>query len=184
MFALHLKMIGKHTREISQVQAGRSKKQHHSFEYSPVNLTEALKPPKMVFGTLLLFYQDRFNINTNRGSPSAPWQMSVLVAPPTMNWGSPVSSCGEMKRLGEDDQTSLRIQSSHHIVRSTLKATHLSNHRYSCIYASTSCCLMKHSKQMSDRGVVRACHAMPTAALLTEAPVPTCPILSEFADMK
>lgn len=26
-------------------------------------------------------------------SPRAPWQMSVLVAPPTMNWGSSVSSC-------------------------------------------------------------------------------------------
>lgn len=34
-----------------------------------------------------------------------------------------------------------------------------------------------------SEGVVR-CHAMPTAAVVWEDPVPTCPILSEFADMK
>lgn len=28
----------------------------------------------------------------NKALPSAPWQMSVLVAPPTINWGSSVSS--------------------------------------------------------------------------------------------
>lgn len=46
---------------------------------------------------------ERFHISiSNISSPSAPWQMSVLVAPSTINWGSSVSSYGEIKCLGED----------------------------------------------------------------------------------
>lgn len=32
------------------------------------------------------------------GSPRAPWHISVLVAPPTINWGSSVNSCRQIRR--------------------------------------------------------------------------------------
>lgn len=58
------------------------------------------KKTKKALGTSIHLWRPgfhgRFSIND---SPSAPWQMSVLVAPPTMNWGSCVSSYGEKKKI-------------------------------------------------------------------------------------
>lgn len=58
------------------------------------------KKKKKALGTSIHLWRPgfhgRFSIND---SPSAPWQMSVLVAPPTMNWGSCVSSYGEKKKI-------------------------------------------------------------------------------------
>lgn len=83
-------------------------------------------------------------------SPSAPWQMSVLVAPPTINWGSSVSSCEEIQRLNDDKHTHTKFRLLNTFYDLWQHISH-----GTAILAPTSGLLTKHSKQMSCEGVAQ-----------------------------